>query len=96
MAYPKSARETLRKAYVYGQLTLELAAMRAKVPTSTARRWKTDAKAEGDDWDKVKTAHTMASGSLDEIGREILTKFLIQYNTTMDQINTEEGLAAGL
>ncbi len=76
MAHPKAARETLRKAYVYGQLTLEISAMQARVSVGTARRWKADAKAEGDDWDKVKAAHVMAGGSLDEIGREILTGFL--------------------
>lgn len=64
--------------------------MQAQVPVSTTRRWKADAKAEGDDWDKVKTAHTMASGSLDEIGREILTGFLLQYRTVMEQLNDSE------
>ena len=90
MAHPKAARETLRKAYVYGQLTLEISAMQARVSVGTARRWKADAKAEGDDWDKVKAAHVMAGGSLDEIGREILTGFLLQYRTTMEQLNNAE------
>ena len=87
MAYPKAVREKLRKAYVFGQLSLEIAAIQINVPIVTARRWKTDAKVAGDDWDKVKAAHIMAGGGLDEIGREILTGFLLQYRTTMEQLN---------
>ena len=90
MAYPKSTRDKLRKIYVFGQLSLEIAALQINVGIATARRWKTDAKADGDDWDKVRAANVMAGGSLDEIGREILTGFLLQYRTTMTELNASE------
>lgn len=94
MAYPKNTRDKLRKAYIQGQLSLEIASMQMQVPVSTARRWKYEAKSEGDDWDKAKSAYLMSSGSLDEVGREILNGFLIQYKTVIEQLNNNPDIPA--
>ena len=48
MAHPQETRDKLRKAFVFDQLSLEIAALQAGIGFGTARRWKADAKANGD------------------------------------------------
>ena len=94
MAHPKEAREKLRQAYVFDQQGLEIAALQADVPFATARRWKTDAKKAGDDWDKVRSAHVLAGNSMEDIGRAILSGFLLQYQKTIEELQTCDITAA--
>ncbi|WP_434777679.1 DUF1804 family protein [Neisseria sp. Ec49-e6-T10] len=90
MAHPQDTRDSLRKSYIYDQLSLEIAAAQQGVSFATARRWKSESLKTGDDWDKVKAAHTLSGKALEGIGREILTGFLLQYRTTMTQLETAE------
>ena len=69
MAYPQETRDKLRKAFVFDQLSLEIAALQAGIGFGTARRWKADAKANGDDWDKVKAAHVLAGEGTEDLAR---------------------------
>lgn len=94
MAHPKETRERVRRLYVFEQQTLEMAAVLSEVPIATARSWKAADKAKGDDWDKVRAAHTLADGGLEEIGRSILAGFLVQYQSTMEQINANKEISA--
>lgn len=93
MAHPQDAREKVRRLYVFEQLPLEMAALQAEVPIGTARRWKSADKAKGDDWDKVKTAHVMASGGAEEIARAIFTGLMIQYQAVIEQLNADNSSA---
>ena len=61
MAHPKETRLALRAAYL-GGLPIEQAASQAEVPLATARRWKSEALAEGDDWDKFQAASLIIAG----------------------------------
>ncbi|MBL8351211.1 MAG: DUF1804 family protein [Burkholderiaceae bacterium] len=61
MAHPRETRHALRAAYL-GGLPIEQASIKAGVALATARRWKADALAEGDDWDKFVRASLMAAG----------------------------------
>jgi len=56
----------------------------------TARRWRDEAKAQGDDWNKLRAAHTLAGGSIDEIARAMMTSFLVQYQATMTMLQDAE------
>ncbi|MGI0444839.1 DUF1804 family protein [Pseudomonas aeruginosa] len=38
------------------------------VSYGTARRWKLQAEAEGDDWDKAQSAQLLAGGGLEDVG----------------------------
>lgn len=73
MAHPQETREKLRRSYIFGQMSLEIASAQAGVAFATARRWKKEAQDAGDDWDKLRAAHLMAGNGLEEIGRAILT-----------------------
>lgn len=90
MARPQETRDKVRRLYVFDQLSLELAALQADVPVATARKWKQADKAKGDDWDKVKAAHVMASGGAEEVSRAIFTGLLLQYQKVVEEINLNE------
>ena len=88
MAHPKDVRDRLRRAYVFNGLSLEIAAAQIGVGFGTARRWKKSALEDGDDWEKVRAAHVMAGGGLEDVARTVLTGMIIQYQATVEAINT--------
>jgi tRNA A37 N6-isopentenylltransferase MiaA len=87
MAHPRETRHRLRKMYVFQGLSLEIAAASAGISYATAQRWKRDALAAGDDWEKVKAANILSGGSIEETARSILTGFVMQYQTTIEMLN---------
>lgn len=94
MAHPQETRDRLRRSYIFGQMSLEIAAAQNGVPFATARRWKKEAQDAGDDWDKLRTAHIMAGNGLEDIGRAILTGLMTQYQTTLELLTTDAQLPA--
>nr|DAT03223.1 MAG TPA: Protein of unknown function (DUF1804) [Caudoviricetes sp.] len=87
MAHPQEKRDEVRRRYVFENCSLEMAATFAKVPIATARSWKYAAKETGDDWDKVRAAHFIAGGGLEDVNRLIMAGFLVQYQATFEQLN---------
>ena len=94
MAHDKDKKNQVRKSYVFDGLSLASCAMLADVSYSTAQRWKNVAKDNDDDWDKLKAANTLAGSDLEDIGRQILTDFIVQFKSTMDMIREDETLTA--
>ncbi|EKN3498338.1 DUF1804 family protein [Yersinia enterocolitica] len=94
MAHPQETRDRLRRSYIFGQMSLEIAAAQAGIPFVTARRWKKEAQDGGDDWDKLRAAHVIAGGGLEDIGRAVLTGLVTQYQTTLEQLNGDSQLPA--
>lgn len=92
MAHDEKTKADVRRYYVFDCLTLELAAEKAKVSYNTARRWKREAEARGDNWDKVRDANTMASGKVEDVARGMLTTFVLYFENTMDEIKRAEEL----
>ena len=92
MAHDEKTKADVRRYYVFDCLTLELAAEKAKVSYNTARRWKREAEARGDNWDKVRDANTMASGKVEDVARGMLTSFVLYFENTMDEIKRAEEL----
>lgn len=90
MAHSQSTKDDLRKKYIFDGLSLAMAAVTTDVGYATAQRWKNQAADAGDDWDKVKVAHTMAGGDFEDMSRQILTDFIIQFKATMDMVKTTE------
>ena len=95
MAHSQATKDDLRKKYIFDGLSLAMAAVMTEVSYPTAQRWKNVAADAGDDWDKVKVAHSMAGGDLEDISRQILTDFIIQFKATMDCIKEAENIGAG-
>ena len=92
MAHDEKTKADVRRYYVFDCLTLELAAEKAGVSYNTARRWKREAEARGDNWDKVLDANTMASGKVEDVARGMLTAFVLYFENTMDEIKRAEEL----
>lgn len=94
MAYAKEKISEVRKSYIFERLPLERCADLHEISYATVQRWKKQAKAGGDDWDSVRTAHTLASGELENMGREILTDFTLEFKNTMKIVREDDSLTA--
>lgn len=92
MAKSADTRALVRKHYVFDRLSLDQAAKHSRVSYATAKRWKDRAEKEGDDWDKVRTAATMAGGDVEQITRQILTDVLVQLQGTLDIIKADKDI----
>ena len=84
--YSDDVKNCIRRAYVHDLLTLKAAAKKFKIPEASARRWKQRAKAEGDDWEKARSASRMARGSLGDITAEVLEEFAVLFKSTIDDL----------
>ncbi|WP_347253468.1 DUF1804 family protein [Leminorella grimontii] len=90
MAHPQETREQLRRAYVMDGLSLDVSAKMVGIAYGTAQRWKNAARDAGDDWDKVRAARVFAGGSLEELGRTMITALIIQFNSTMERLENAD------
>lgn len=90
MAHPPETRQAVRRAYVYDRLDLEAAAARHEVGYATARRWKTQAAASGDDWDKARAATSLSAGSANTVAQLVLADFMANYQATMEDLRSAE------
>lgn len=90
MAHPKETRDKVRRSFVFDRLSLEIAAAKHGVAYSTARRWKDDALAVGDDWEKVQAAQLMAGGGIESAARQMLAGLITQYQATIATLETAE------
>lgn len=96
MAFPQETRDKLRRAYIFSQMSLEVAAAQAGVSFVTARRWKKEAQDKNDDWDKMRAAHMLAGGGVEDAGRAVLMSLVVQCQTVTEQINTNPDIAPGV
>lgn len=92
MAHSQATKDELRKKYIFDGLSLAMSAVMTKVSYPTAQRWKNVARDAGDDWDKVKIAHSMAGGDLEDVARQILTDFIIQFKSAMDSLKQADDI----
>lgn len=92
--YSQEIREKARKAYIFDKLSLASVSLTVDVPYQTVARWKKQAAAKGDDWDKLKVAHTMAGGDLESMARQILTDLIAQFKATMEIVQEDIELNA--
>lgn len=87
MAWPQDIRDKVRKGYIFDQLSLEMTALQCGVPFDTVRRWKTESAKKGDDWDKLRVAHTLAGDGLESMARTVLISLVIKCQATLELIN---------
>jgi hypothetical protein len=90
LAHPRETRLALRGAFL-GGLPIEQAAAQAGVPLATARRWKAEALAEGDDWEKFQRASMIvAGGGIDQAMGRVASGVLMRCEALMDRLNDPE------
>lgn len=90
MAHDQATKDKLRRLYVFERLSLEIAAGQCGVSFATARRWKDKAETAGDNWEKLRAAHTMVGKDLEDIARQLLTDLVLQFKATMDALSRED------
>lgn len=89
MAHEPNKRSKLRAGYVQG-LALTDAALAADVPYATARNWKKQAAASGDDWDIAKNARRMTSSGVEAMANEVLGEIATEFLTTLQMVKEAE------
>lgn len=75
----------VRASYIKG-LPLDAAAATAKVPYNTARNWKRNAAADGDDWDTARTAQQLSSGSVGDVMQQVMGSLAQQFAATLGEL----------
>ena len=86
MAHAPEKRAKLRASYIHDGLSLEAAADRQDISGRTATRWKQEALAKGDDWDKARLASRLAGEGSEAVARAVLEEFLSLFQTTLTEI----------
>lgn len=92
MAHGEETRRAVKAAFVFEQLSLEMAALKIGVPIATARNWKRSAKAAGDDWDKARSAQLIAGGGIEDVVRQTLAVVVQQVQATIEAIQADPNL----
>lgn len=93
MARDAAALRELRRAYVTEGLALPAAAFKAGVPEGTARRWKREAAGDGDDWDRARSAQTLAGEGRDAVLTQSIEGFVIQFKMAVDSVTDDPDIA---
>ena len=89
MAHPPEKKSELRAAYL-GGLPLERAAEKVEVPLPTARRWWSEAKKAGDDWDKYRAAGlVVAGGGIEQALGRVISAALVRCEVLLEQIQAD-------
>jgi uncharacterized protein YjcR len=89
MAHGDDARRLIRGDYVFGQIDLEAAAVKAGIPIATVRRWKREALAAGDDWERARSAQMIAGGGIEDVMRQSLAAMMQQTQTTIQWLQSD-------
>lgn len=94
MAYPKEDRDKVRRAYIFDRIPLDKCETLFGISYATLQRWKKEAKAIGDDWDKVRAAQTLAGSEIEDVARQLLTDLVIIFKSTTELIKEDVGLSS--
>jgi len=94
VAHSRETREAVRTAFVHDRMPLDIAAMKAGVPASTAARWKRRAKELGDDWDKMRAACLLSGDGVESVARQMLADYVVAHKSIMDAISTDDTIEA--
>lgn len=90
MAHASEKRTKLRGFYVFQRMPMETAAKKLAVPVSTAKRWKQEAAANGDDWDIVRAAQAMGDDNFKQLSVRLLEDYLLQHQATMEMLKNDK------
>lgn len=93
-----SAKEDLRRKarsdYIYRRFTQTTIAAAYSISEATVGRWKKAALAEGDDWDKARTANVIAGQGVEAVVSTVVEDFMLQSQSTLEEIKSGEHTTA--
>lgn len=94
MAHGAERRRQLRGLYVFKRLPMEAACGAIGLPRSTGNRWKSEAKASGDDWDSARAAVALGDENFTQLARQLLEDYLVQHQATIDMLRDQKDTPA--
>jgi len=92
MAHKEDKRKEARRQFIHDQQSVPLIAVAIGVSEATVRRWKRDAKANGDNWDVARAAHVMAGEGLETVVSDVVEQFVILFKATIEQVKEDQDL----
>lgn len=90
MAHDAATRRDARAKYIYERFTLPQIALAIGASEPTVRRWKAEARADGDDWDQARVASSMSGQGLERIVAQVVQDYVIQHQATIEQLKEAE------
>jgi hypothetical protein len=94
MAHGTEKRTQLRGLFVYKRLTMEAACGAMTLPVATGRRWKREAKANGDDWDTARSAVALGDDNFRDMSRRLLEDYITQHEHIMGELKADKNISA--
>jgi Protein of unknown function (DUF1804) len=94
MAHAPEKITRLRGCYVYERLAIEQAAKKAGISIPTAKRWKLEAKAKGDNWDTARSALALGDENFKHLSQKLLQDYLVQHQATIDMLASATDMSA--
>nr|WP_321482223.1 DUF1804 family protein [uncultured Cohaesibacter sp.] len=93
MAHKDEKRTDARRAYIRDQQSVPVIALSIGVSEATVRRWKRDAKQNGDNWDVARAAHMMAGEGLETVVSGVVEQFVTLFKATIEQLQDDGNLS---
>ncbi|TXH36307.1 MAG: DUF1804 family protein [Rhodospirillaceae bacterium] len=93
MAHGPETVAKVRALYVHDRLNLDAIADRLDIGIATARRWKAKAEAEGDDWERARSAARMAGDGTQLIAQMILEDYLTLHQATVEGVKADPSIS---
>jgi hypothetical protein len=88
MAHKPEKKTAARAAYIYEALTLEVIAQRVCASLGTVSRWKREALASGDDWDRARSAARLSGQGTEAVTQAVMEDFVLLFQSTLTEVNT--------
>ncbi|EKS6643352.1 DUF1804 family protein [Enterobacter hormaechei] len=86
MAHPQALKDAIRRDYIAQGISPEVLGPMHGVSVATVLRWRRDARASGDDWDKQRAARRLSSGLPEDVARELVMEFMEHQQHAMEQL----------
>lgn len=94
MAHSSVTQARARAAYIHDNLPLEQIARLVGVSEPTLRRWKRQAKTDGDDWDKARGARVLAGEGIEQVARQMLADYVVRHQTLTENVLDDPDMGA--
>ncbi|SOC28204.1 DUF1804 family protein [Thalassospira xiamenensis] len=92
MAHAPETKSRARALYVFDRYDLTKVAERLGVSIGTVRRWKAQAEAEGDCWDRSRTAASMASTGTDNMVAMLVEDYVQLHLAVIEDLKTAQDI----
>ena len=92
MAHPPELHAKVRASYVHDRLPLETAAEKHGIGYATARRWKSEAENDGDDWERARSAARLSGDGIRNVAQLMLEDYLTLHQATVDAVKSADNI----